>query len=269
LNHLRGRVSRWSTIAARLGHLSTGTVHCLVGALALAAAFDPAARATGAQGALYQLGSRPFGALLLIAIGLGLLVDSAWQATRAATNVDLAPPGPWGALERLGWLLSGLIHLGLGIVALQLARSAAEGRSQSRTKAWTAAVMGVPFGRWLVALAALVILAAAGVMIRRAAAAALDPWLDLRRMPSQTRTLARLLAGLGLATRATVYGLIAGFLLLAATQSNPGVARGVTGILRTIRLERYGTPILASIGIGFLANGLLEMIRARYRRAAR
>ena len=256
----------WVATAARLGHLSTGTVHCLVGALSITAALDPQARATGSQGALRELASRPFGSMLLIGLGLGLLVDSFWQGVRAGTDADLAGPGLRGALERLGWILSGLIHLGLGVAALRLVRDVPPGRPESHTKAWTATVMAIPFGRGLVALVALTILVVAGVMLVRAGRAALDPWLDVTQMSSRTRILTTVLVGLGLATRATVYTIVAGFLLLAAVQANPRVARGVTGTLRAVRLGRYGPPMLTVIGIGFVANGVLEMIRARYRR---
>jgi hypothetical protein len=262
----RRLMPRWVTSAARLGHLSTGTVHCLVGVLALAATFDPEGRATGPQGALYRLAARPFGALLLFSLGVGLLADAVWQGIRAVTDADLAGPGLQGGLERLGWILSGVIHLGLGLVALRLLRSVPEGRLRSHTKAWTATMMAIPSGRWLVTLVALTILAAVGVMIVRAGAAPLDPWLDVARMPSRIRVLTRILCGFGLATRAAVYGIVAGFLLLAAAEANPRVAHGVTGTLRAIRLERHGAPVLAAIGIGFVANGLLELIRARYRR---
>jgi hypothetical protein len=103
-------------------------------------------------------------------------------------------------------------------------------------------------------------------MLVRAGRAALDPWLDVTQMSSRTRILTTVLVGLGLATRATVYTIVAGFLLLAAVQANPRVARGVTGTLRAVRLGRFGPPTLTVIGIGFVANGVLEMIRARYRR---
>ncbi len=259
-------VPAWITPAARLGHVSTGTVHCLVGALALTAALDPGARATGSQGALYQLSDRPLGLVLLLGLGIGLVADALWQVVRSATNADLAGAGLRGALERLGWLLSGLTHLGLGVLALQLARHGPPGQPESHTKAWTASVMAVPFGRWLVALAGLALLAVAAVLIARAGAAALDPWLDLGRMAPGTRAVTRVLNGVGLATRAVVYSIIAGFLLLAALQANPRVARGVTGTLRAIRTEPYGAGMLAAVGAGFAANGVLEMIRARYRR---
>jgi Domain of Unknown Function (DUF1206) len=255
------------TAAARLGHLSTGAVHCLVGVLAVEAAIDPEALAMGSQGALALLARRPLGVLLLVALGTGLVADALWQAVRAATDADLAGRGLWGRLERVGWILSGLIHLALGVAALRLIGSGSEGPSGSHTKAWTATVMAVPLGRGLVALAALTLLVAAGVMVTRAGRAALDPWLDLSQMAGSTRALARVLGGLGLATRGIVYTLIAGFLLLAALEANPQTARGVTGTLRAIRLERYGAPLLGAVGVGFVASGLLEMIRARYRRA--
>jgi len=259
---------RWIDTAARLGHLSTGTVQGLVGMLALVAALDPEARAIGFQGALHHLASRPFGTLLLVGLGVGLVADSLWQAVRATTNADLAGPGLGGALERVGWFASGLVHLALGVAALRLVGEPPTGPPASRTKAWTAFGMALPLGRWLVALTAVTILAVSGVMVLRAGRAALDPWLDLGRMARPTRSLTRVLVGLGLATRAVVYAMIAGFLLLAAIQADPQVARGMTGTLRLIRLERYGTTVLAAIGVGFVANGTLEMIRARYRRAS-
>ena len=84
-------------------------------------------------------------------------------------------------------------------------------------------------------------------------------------MSPRLRILTTVLGRVGLATRATVYAIIAIFLLFAAVQADPQVARGVTGTLRAIRLERHGALILAAIGIGFVANGALEVIRARYR----
>ena len=148
------------------------------------------------------------------------------------------------------------------MAALRLVRDVPPGRPESHTKAWTATVMAIPFGRGLVALVALTILVVAGVMLVRAGRAALDPWLDVTQMSSRTRILTTVLVGLGLAARATVYTIVAGFLLLAAVQANPRVARGVTGTLRAVRLGRYGPPTLTVIGIGFVANGVLEMIRS-------
>ncbi|PYM59203.1 MAG: hypothetical protein DMD79_18020 [Candidatus Rokuibacteriota bacterium] len=232
---------------------------------ALTASLDPQARATGSQGALHHLTSQAFGTGLLLALGLGLIVDALWQTVRAVTAADRAGSGLSGALERLGWLGSGLMHLSLGVAAWQLVRDVPQGPPASRTKAWTAVVMALPLGRGLVALAALTILAVAGVMVVRAGRAALDPWLDLTQMSPRLRILTTVLGRVGLATRATVYAIIAIFLLFAAVQADPQVARGVTGTLRAIRLERDGALILAALGIGFVANGALEVIRARYR----
>ena len=236
-----------------------------MGALALTASLDPHARAMGFQSALHHLASQAFGTGLLLALGLGLIVDALWQAVRAATDADRAGPGLRGALERLGWLGSGLMHLGLGVAAWQLVWAVPQGPPASRTKAWTAIVMALPLGRGLVALVALTVLTVAGIMLGRAGRAALDPWLDLTQMSSRIRILTRVLGRVGLATRATVYAIIAIFLLLAAVQADPQVARGVTGTLRAIRLERHGALVLAAIGVGFVANGILELIRARYR----
>ena len=63
-----------------------------------------------------------------------------------------------------------------------------------------------------------------------------------------------------------VYGVIAWFLLIAAVTANSRHARGLEGALRAIGHEHYGPTLLAAIALGFIANGIIELLRAPYRR---
>ena len=73
------------------------------------------------------------------------------------------------------------------------------------------------------------------------------------------------LGAFGLIARAMVYGVIAWFLMISAVTANSLHARGLEGALRAIGHERYGPTLLAAIALGFIANGIVEILRARYR----
>ena len=60
-------------------------------------------------------------------------------------------------------------------------------------------------------------------------------------------------------------GLAGLFLVLAAIQLRPQDAQGLGGTLRTIRYQHEGRLLLGIIALGFISNGILELVRARYR----
>jgi len=89
--------------------------------------------------------------------------------------------------------------------------------------------------------------------------------LNLQRAPGLLRTVAVLLARLGFVARGAVYTVIAGFLLLSALHEDRHEVPTMGGALRAVRYERHGAPFLAAIALGFIANGTVELIRARHR----
>ena len=103
-------------------------------------------------------------------------------------------------------------------------------------------------------------------MIYRAWSGEVDRSLDPAAMSRLARRLVAALARVGLAARAVTFGVLGMFLLLAAVHHDPGQARGLAGTFRDIRYVVYGQAVLAFLGVGFIANGVVELVRARFRR---
>jgi len=106
--------------AARLGHMATGVTYVAVGIVAFLAAFDSRSKAMGSDGALRYMFAGEVGRIGLLAIALGLAADFLWQIVRSVTNADKAPPGVKGIADRMGWAISGVVHLGLAVSAVKL-----------------------------------------------------------------------------------------------------------------------------------------------------
>ncbi len=69
-----------------------------------------------------------------------------------------------------------------------------------------------------------------------------------------------------LAARGVVFGIVGGFLLLAALRTSPGEARGVGGALKALQQQPFGPWLLGVVALGLIAYGIFELVKARYRR---
>ncbi len=263
---IRAAAATWIRAAARIGHLATGVVYVIVGGLAFVASVDGRVHPMGSQGALGRVLSGSLGRPLLLAIAAGLTADFVWQTVRAVTNADMAPAGIKGASDRVGWLISGVAHLGLAIAILKLVLGVRQHTAEHQAKASTAAAMAFPFGRWIVVLGGLIVILVGLQMLRRAWIGDVDRWLDLGRLPDAARSLVMALGRFGLAARAIVFSAGGAFLTAAAIHERPWTARGLGGTLRALQQTDLGPPLLTLVGLGFVAFGVVEMVSARYRR---
>ena len=93
-----------------------------------------------------------------------------------------------------------------------------------------------------------------------------DPTCRLKLADEVGRPWAVRVSRFGIAARGVVFGVIGVLFVNAALHANPQEAGGVSDALRTLRQQPYGVWILAVIGIGLVAYGVYEFVRARYRR---
>ena len=263
---LRPEMLPWVRSAARFGHLAIGSIYIVLGVVTFAAILDGDVRTVGFQGALRRVLESRAGVAFLVAIGLGLLADGVWQGLRAAFNTDMADPGFRGYLDRGSWVVSGLIHLGLGLVAIKLAMGVGQKPNESQLKRWTEFIMPMQFGGWPVASAGIIAIVVGILFIRRAVRDDIDRWLDLSPLIWPFRLLVIALGRFGVAVRGAVFIVGGMLLLLAAEHMNPQEVHGLGGTLRKIESQQYGRLLLACVALGFIAYGIFELARARYRR---
>ena len=254
---------------ARFGYAAKGFVYCIVGALAAMAAFGAGGQTTGSEGALHTILRQPFGKVLLGVVGVGLAGYALWQFIRAVEDPEHAGSDAKGIFKRIGFFISGVIHVGLVVAAVQLLLGSGGGGDESGdsgAQGWTATLMSYPFGQFLVAGAGIGIVIYGLFNLYRAYKADLDKMLALGQMGATAHRWVILISRFGIAARGVVFGLIGWFLIAAAMHANASEAKGVGGALRYLEGQPYGPWLLGFVALGLIAYGVYEFVRARYRR---
>ena len=250
--------ARW---LKRTGWAAKGLVYLLIGLLALRVAFGGSGDEASPDGALRALAQQPFGSALLAALALGLV---AYTASRVAEATVYPPEGASG-WRRVGYVAESLGYLGIAWLAVRILLGSGGGSSDSSTQSATAAILGMPGGRYLVGGAGVAMGVAAVFLGVRAWSDRYARRIELGEMPRWLRTTTDVLGTWGLTARAAAVAIIGWFLLLAAIQFDPQEAQGLDGSLRQLAQEPYGPWVLTAVALGFCAYAALAFIEARYR----
>lgn len=253
--------------AARAGLVARGVIYLLVGALALQIAFGDGKRQADRGGALAELSDKPFGAVLLWALGAGLVGMALWRLSEAL----------FGSVGRDGRsakkrLLAVVRCVFYGFVAYSVLSFAAgsggggQGASDKQSKDVTAKVLEVPAGQWIVALAGAGV-AVAGVWIGvRALMRSYQEDFKLGAMSPWTRRLVDVTGVGGGAARGLVFATAGAFAVRAAVDYEPDKAKGLDDTLRSFADTPLGPWLLACVAAGLVLFGLFSFALARWRR---
>jgi len=253
--------------AARAGLVARGVIYLLVGALALQIAFGDGKRQADRGGALAELSDKPFGSVLLWALGVGLVGMALWRLSEAL----------FGSVGRDGRtakkrLLAVVRFVFYGFVAYSVLSFAAgsggggQRSSDKQSKDVTAKVLEMPAGQWLVALAGAGV-AVAGVWIGvRALMRSYQEDFKLGEMSRWTRRLVDVTGVGGGVARGLVFATAGGFAVRAAVDYEPDKAKGLDDTLRSFAGTPLGPSLLACVAAGLVLFGLFSFALARWRR---
>ena len=256
-----------ATLLARLGFAARGLVYLLVGWFAIDAAMRGGAIADN-QGAIRSLADEKLGSVILAIVAAGLFGYAVWRLTEAIADPERIMRDAKGAVKRIGHVVSGIAHLILAWTAARLAlhpATGAGGRSPGDESArdWTAWLLSVPLGRFLVAAVAIGVLAAAVMQAKKAWKG--DFVEDLHNddsLPAYVCTMGRL----GYGARAVVFTIIGGFFVVAAWHAHATEAGGVADALAMLQDQPGGKWLLAATGAGLGLFGVYSFVEARFRR---
>jgi hypothetical protein len=255
--------SPWVEPLARFGYAARGTVYALVGLLALETALGARSHATDSRGALRYVAEKSTALLWLLAVGF--FGYALWRVVQGVLDAENKGSDPKGLAKRAAMVGSGLIYGGLAVAAARLAMGSHDSGGGG-AQAWTAKLMSVPFGRWLVAAVGIGVIAGGFLQIRRGWTGRFHDTLKVNEMSAEEKRLAFNSGRLGFIARGVVFLLSGWFLIQAARRFDPSEARGLGGALEALAREPYGAWLLGATAVGLIAFGAYSLLLARYRR---
>src|SRR5689334_18334038 len=108
-NTLAVETSAPARVGARLGLAARGVIYLLVGLLAASLAVRGRSQETDQKGAITELASKPFGAVLVWIIAIGLAAYALWQLSQVLTGVVGEEDN---AAHRVRSLVSAIVYAG-------------------------------------------------------------------------------------------------------------------------------------------------------------
>ncbi|WP_217251588.1 DUF1206 domain-containing protein [Streptomyces sp. AC602_WCS936] len=251
--------------AARAGLTARGVIYLLVGVLALRIAFGTGSRQADRGGALAELADKPFGAVLLWALGAGLVGMALWRLSEALFGVT----GKDGrtAKKRLPAAARCVFYAFVAYSVLAFAAgSGGSGSSDRQSRDVTAKVMEMPAGRWIVGLAGAAIAVAGVVIAVQALRRSYHKKLKLGELSPRARRLVDVTGVGGGAARGIVFAAAGAFAVRAAVDYEPDKAKGLDDTLRSFADTPLGPWLLVCVAAGLVLFGVFSFALARWRR---
>ncbi|GAB3360505.1 DUF1206 domain-containing protein [Modestobacter lapidis] len=253
---------------ARVGLIAYGVVHLLIAWLALQLAWGggTGGEAADQSGALATLAEQPFGQVLLWALAVGLLALAVWQLAevlRHRAGLQRTGDARKKAIVTIAKAVAKtVIFLALAFLAVRYATGGGQGSSgQQQT---VSGVFGWPGGRFLVGIAALVLIGVGMYHVHKGLTKRFLKEIDCAQAPAAQQRLVERLGQVGYPAKGVALGLVGVLLGWAAITFDPAKATGLDGALRTLLDAPFGKWLLSLVALGIAAYGLFCFFRARF-----
>lgn len=256
----------WLEWLTRIGFASKGLVYFLMGLLALMAAFGAGGETATQKEVLRRIADQPFGTVAVAIIAAGLIAYAAWRIISSVYDTDGEGSDKKGKAKRFGHFLVGLLYATVAVYAVKLLTGNGGGGSEEGSAdAWTATLMSMPFGVFLVVVAGLLAIAIGIAQIRTGWKEKFMRKMRTSEMSSMERGAVCQAGTWGFAARGVVFSIIGVFLIVAAAQHNPSRARGLEGALNALASQPLGQFLLGLVAIGLMAYGVYSVMASKYR----
>jgi hypothetical protein len=250
---------------ARVGLVSYGIVHLLIGWLALELAWGAGpSKKPDPSGAFRTVAEQPMGNALLWLVAVGLAALGVWKASEVL----------WGhrhveGVERLRKRVSSgvfaAIYTGLGLRSALVAVGSGAVSSQTQDKA-TIGVLAWPGGRAIVVAIGLIVIGVGLAVLIRGVRKSFSELIDTSSLSSVAQNAVLRLGQIGYIGKGLAYGMVGGVLSYAAYTFDAKKASGLDGALHTILAQPFGNWMLSAMAFGFVSFGFFAILQFRYRR---
>lgn len=256
--------SRAVEILARLGYVSRGLVHLVIGGLAVRLAMgEVGGKTVSSPEAVSELAHG--GRTPLFVVAVGLVGYGIWRFAQALADTERKGRKLGGVIQRVGQAFNGVLHLALAPVAFKLAMGI-KTDTRDHTQHYVAQLMAKPFGRVMVAIVGVVLILSFISQLRESIGAKFAKDFDGADMYPIGRNAGVAIGRVGIGMRAFTFGAMGAGLLVAAWRVDPHEAKGLGEALGAVRNQPYGSTLFAAIAFGILVYALFCFIYAQFRR---
>jgi hypothetical protein len=247
--------------AVRVGLVSYGIVHLLLAWLAVQLALGDRSGQTSNSGALHQLAQSGLGrgSLYVVAAGFAALV--VWQLLEAVVgHRDEEGKKRWW--KRFVSAVKVGIYVTIGYSALDIASGS--DTQGGGTDTWTAKLMSMPFGVWLVAAVGLVVGGVGLALVYRGWAEKFLSKLDVQGSSGDSGRAYTLRGKAGYTAKGIALVIIGLLFLSAAWTHDPDKSGGLDQALTKLLAQPFGSPMLLAVAAGIACYGLFCFAWARH-----
>ena len=215
-----------------------------------------------ANGALTQVAQAPVGFVLLAGAALGFAVFGVVRIVSAVRD------SRHGRLRRLSTAGQGALYLVMATATTAFLLGSSSTGSEQQQRSTAAKVSGLPFGRALLAVVGLVVLAMCAWQIVVAVRGHFADSLKDEEMGERARRVTLVTARVGIPARALAVAPVGVFLLVAAARADPEQAKGLDALLLAASRNPLGRVLVALAAAGFAVFAVYSLLEARYRQVS-
>lgn len=256
----------WIQQAAQIGLLAKGLVYIILGALAFMAAFEIGGHSNQeatTTGTLNFVQDAPGGTVLLVLLTAGLFCYVIWRMVETFTNTK-GKEKSWQ--RRFRYFTSGLAYLALAYTAFQMILHQSNGSNGDKNQKLAAQAMHESMGPWLVGMAALALIGIGIYQIHYGLSGKYKKHLQDLQLHSQATAILARTGKVGYVARGIVWLIVAYLLLRAALDANAAEAGDTGKAFQFLEASPWGSYLLGALGVGLVAFGVFNFLRARYER---
>ena len=254
--------SQWMDWAIRIGLVTYGVVHLLVGWLALQLAFGDKKDQASSSGAMSYLAQQPLGGFLVWAIAIGMVFLVIWRLLEFAFGY------PEESDEKKRWrkrgtsLLKAVLYGAIAYSAFKTATG--DGGGGGGSDSMTAKIMKMSGGQLIVGIIGLAIIGYGISLIIRGWTEKFRENLDAQGQSGQDGSAYVMAGKVGYIAKGVAIVIVGGLFGYAAITHDPKKSGGLDQALQKVLEVPFGQALLAAIAVGIAAYGIFCFARAKH-----
>ena len=254
---------------ARTGFIAKGTVYAITGILTFMAAFNMGGQKAGKLQVLEFLDKQTFGNILLVLMGIGLACYATWRFIQSVSDPENIGTDTKGKAKRAAFFVSGLIYLGLAVLAVMRVTSSggSSGTGGGSGSAQNSSFLASETGLILIGVVGGIIIIVGIFQFVKAYKNDYTKKFNLTSLSEEKRRKSiRKTAKFGLSARGVIFLIIGYFALQAALSSNPSEIKSTTEAFSFIQESSYGAWLMGLVAAGLVAYAIYMFLMAKYRK---